>query len=149
MPPQIGDFISRHVYEGELQSHLGHVIPSTATTCRFIDVNGLEKRREKGTSLFVSVALGLGKRPQPRLDAFLQNPEEVEAVVLLARHLQDQNVSYRIITPYDAQRNEIKRALQRKDLNWQDKCFNVDSFQGLFSIPTRNAPDSLATDARN
>ena len=62
----------------------------------------------------------------------LQNKKEVEAIVPLARYLQDMGKSYRIITPYDAQRSELERALQDEDLNWHDKCFNVDSFQGHF-----------------
>jgi superfamily I DNA and/or RNA helicase len=48
----------------------------------------------------------------------------------LAQYLQEENVQYRIITPYDAQRSLLERALQDKDLDWHDKCFNVDSFQG-------------------
>jgi len=59
-----------------------------------------------------------------------QNKKEIEAVLLLAQHLQDEGKSYRIITPYDAQRSEIERALQEEELNWHGKCFNVDSFQG-------------------
>ncbi|KAH9983329.1 AAA domain-containing protein, partial [Russula compacta] len=35
-----------------------------------------------------------------------------------------------IITPYDAQRSKLEKALQGEELNWHDKCFNVDSFQG-------------------
>ena len=61
-----------------------------------------------------------------------QNLEEVKAVALIAEHLQEQGVSYRILTPYDAQRNALERALKEKELNWHDKCFNVDSFQGSF-----------------
>lgn len=58
--------------------------------------------------------------------------------MLLAQYLQDEGKSYRIITPYDAQRSEIERALQEEDLNWHDKCFNVDSFQGRCLVS--NAP---------
>jgi len=61
-----------------------------------------------------------------------QNPEEVEAVTIIAEHLQEQDISYRIITPYDAQRSAIEQALKDKELDWHDKCFNVDSFQGSF-----------------
>jgi superfamily I DNA and/or RNA helicase len=62
----------------------------------------------------------------------LQNLEEVKAIMLLAQHFQDEDISYRIITPYDAQRNALEQALKEEDLNWEDKCFNVDSFQGLY-----------------
>ncbi|KAH9994876.1 AAA domain-containing protein, partial [Russula vinacea] len=35
-----------------------------------------------------------------------------------------------IITPYDAQRGALEEALRDEDLKWEDKVFNVDSFQG-------------------
>ena len=38
---------------------------------------------------------------------------------------------YCIITPYDAQRNELEKALKRQKLR-SDNVFNVDSFQGTF-----------------
>ena len=63
-----------------------------------------------------------------------QNPQEVEAVALIAEHLQKADISYRIITPYDAQRNAIEQGLKDRDLDWHDKCFNVDSFQGSFNL---------------
>lgn len=110
MPPQIGEFISQQVYDGLLLSDEGHVVPSSTIACRFIDVNGSERLDKDGKSSY--------------------NEEEVAAIVLLAKHLQDENVSYRIITPYDAQRSALEQALKEEDLNWEDKCFNVDSFQG-------------------
>ena len=54
--------------------------------------------------------------------------------MLLAQHLQDENISFRIITPYDAQRSALEQALKVEDLNWEDKCFNVDSFQGMYCV---------------
>jgi len=65
-----------------------------------------------------------------------QNKKEIEAVLLLAQHLQDEGKSFRIITPYDAQQTELERALKDEDLNWHDKCFTVDSFQGQCIVPT-------------
>jgi hypothetical protein len=59
MPSQIGDFISEHVYEGQLQSYSGHIIPSSAVACRFIDVNGSERLDKDGKSTLVSVVLAL------------------------------------------------------------------------------------------
>ncbi|KAG2145384.1 AAA domain-containing protein [Suillus bovinus] len=44
--------------------------------------------------------------------------------------LQEKNKPFRIITPYDAQRNLIEEHLKLNKLDWEDKCFNVDSFQG-------------------
>ena len=61
----------------------------------------------------------------------------MDAIITLAKHLQEENISFRIITPYDAQRSALEQALKEEDLNWEDKCFNVDSFQGLYcTIPT-------------
>jgi hypothetical protein len=59
MPPQIGDFISRHVYDGRLKSNPSHIVPPNAIACRFVDVDGLEQRPQddKGKSSFVSMAL--------------------------------------------------------------------------------------------
>lgn len=37
---------------------------------------------------------------------------------------------FKIITPYDAQRNAIEKALQTTGLPWENTVFNVDSFQG-------------------
>ena len=48
----------------------------------------------------------------------------------IARLYQDQNKPYRIITPYDAQRTAIEIGLKSANLNWENKVFNVDSFQG-------------------
>ncbi|KAG1869550.1 AAA domain-containing protein [Suillus subluteus] len=44
--------------------------------------------------------------------------------------LQAKNKQFRIITPYDAQRSLIEEHLKLQKLDWEDKCFNVDSFQG-------------------
>ncbi|OAX42497.1 hypothetical protein K503DRAFT_733553 [Rhizopogon vinicolor AM-OR11-026] len=44
--------------------------------------------------------------------------------------LQAAGKHFRIITPYDAQRSLIEEGLKNNQLEWEDKCFNVDSFQG-------------------
>ncbi|KAG0706774.1 AAA domain-containing protein [Suillus ampliporus] len=44
--------------------------------------------------------------------------------------LQAKNKRFKIITPYDAQRSMIEDGLKAHGLEWNDKCFNVDSFQG-------------------
>jgi len=110
MPPQIGDFISEHVYEGKLKSNPKHVVPSSVVACRFVDVNGSERLDADGKSFF--------------------NQKEIDVILPLALHLQDEGIPYRIITPYDAQRGRLENALKNEDLDWHDKCFNVDSFQG-------------------
>ena len=48
----------------------------------------------------------------------------------LARLYKDQDKSYRIITPYDAQRTAIEVGLKNANLHWENTVFNVDSFQG-------------------
>src|SRR5260221_3287702 len=57
MPPQIGDFISQHVYGGQLKSNPSHVVDPSATACRFVDVDGCEQLSDDGKRPFVSVAL--------------------------------------------------------------------------------------------
>ncbi|KAH6910640.1 AAA domain-containing protein, partial [Coprinopsis sp. MPI-PUGE-AT-0042] len=37
---------------------------------------------------------------------------------------------FAIITPYDAQRGLAERALKAQGLPWEDRVFNLDSFQG-------------------
>jgi len=109
MPPQIGDFISRRVYKGKLQSYSRHPIKSGTTACHFVDIRGTDQQ-SSGTSRI--------------------NLQEVEAVTLIAKHLENNDTPYKIVTPYEAQRNKIERALDAKGLDWHDKCFNVDTFQG-------------------
>lgn len=58
---------------------------------------------------------------------------ECDICIKLASKLQELNKSYRIITPYTAQRQLIEDSMKEvPDLLWGDKCFSVDSFQGLF-----------------
>lgn len=59
-----------------------------------------------------------------------QNPVERAAVLKIAEKLQAENKEYCIITPYDAQRSFLENDLKSSGLIWEDKCFNVDSFQG-------------------
>ncbi|KAI0833476.1 AAA domain-containing protein [Trametes gibbosa] len=44
--------------------------------------------------------------------------------------LQTEGKEYCFISPYDAQRNLMEKDMISAGLKWQDKCFNVDSFQG-------------------
>jgi len=39
MPPQIGDFISSAVYDGQLQSNPSHPVTSKSIACYLIDVS--------------------------------------------------------------------------------------------------------------
>jgi hypothetical protein len=47
--------------------------------------------------------------------------KEVQAVIHIARRYQEQGKSYRIVTPYDAQRGRLEEALKSAKLNWEDK----------------------------
>jgi hypothetical protein len=49
MPPQIGDFISDAVYDGQLRSNPSHPITDTTVACHFIDVSH-GKEQGDGTS---------------------------------------------------------------------------------------------------
>ena len=59
-----------------------------------------------------------------------QNPAERLSVLKIAEKLEAEGKEYCIITPYDAQRTFLENELKASGLPWQDKCFNVDSFQG-------------------
>ena len=63
-----------------------------------------------------------------------QNLAEVEVALQIAEQLQIQGKNFRIITPYDAQRSVLEESMKEHGLDWKDKCFNVDSFQGQFSV---------------
>lgn len=109
MPPQLGKIISESVYEGRLQSDPNHPIANKIMACHFINIpEGKEKQYNKS----------------------FMNELECQAILKLARRLQENGKSYRIITPYEAQRNHIELSMKNAELQWGNTCFNVDSFQG-------------------
>jgi len=108
MPPQIGHFISDAVYDGQLCSNPKHP-QADAHTCFFVDVVGGEERAHETS---------------------FKNFKEAITIVKMAGHLQQENVNFTIITPYDAQRSLIENMLKQAGLVFANKCFNVDSFQG-------------------
>lgn len=106
MPLVIGSFISRHVYSHKLMTE--HDITSK-NACRFLDVKrGQEQKSGKSWI----------------------NQQEISVIIHLARIYNTQGKQYRILTPYDGQRSTIEHQLELAKLPWEDKCFNVDSFQG-------------------
>ncbi|KAF9485147.1 P-loop containing nucleoside triphosphate hydrolase protein [Pholiota conissans] len=109
MPPQIGRVISKVVYENKLKSNPRHPIHDQITACFFLDVDK-------------------GKEIQLENKSF-QNTTECFAILMLASKLQDEGKSYKIITPYAAQTTFIETTMKENGLAWEDKCFNVDSFQ--------------------
>ncbi|KAF7327916.1 hypothetical protein MKEN_00371600 [Mycena kentingensis (nom. inval.)] len=105
MPKGLGSFIGLHVYDDKLKSE--HRI--TGRCWQFVDVQRSEEL-SSGRS-WINIA-------------------EVKAVVAEAGNMQRRGRSYRIITPYDAQRAKIEAALRAYHLDADDKVFCVDSFQG-------------------
>nr|GAT46571.1 predicted protein [Mycena chlorophos] len=110
MPPQIGSFISQKVYDGQLKSNPHHPVPDTEVACYFVDVIGSREVLNNKT---------------------YSNPMEMQAVIQLASLFQERNKSYKIITPYDGQRELIEHTMKATEgLDWEEKVYNVDSFQG-------------------
>jgi hypothetical protein len=56
-----------------------------------------------------------------------QNPQEVEADTLFAEHLQEEDISYRIITPYDAQWSALEQALDERIQLCQLNSFSLSA----------------------
>ncbi|KAG2339333.1 hypothetical protein BDR05DRAFT_977761 [Suillus weaverae] len=106
MPVVIGDFISDHVYNKKLKTKHDD---TSKTACRFLDVK-MGREESVGHSWI--------------------NQKEISAVIGLARLYETQGKKFKILTPYDAQRTKIEEQLKSAKLLWEDKCFNVDSFQG-------------------
>ncbi|KAG2367897.1 AAA domain-containing protein [Suillus spraguei] len=89
------------VYDRLLESNPLHSVTDERMACHFINIPSQEQLH--GTSW--------------------KNLGECQAFSVLLP-------SIRIITPYDAQRSLIEEGLKHSELDWEDKCFNVDSFQG-------------------
>ncbi|KAJ7274285.1 AAA domain-containing protein, partial [Mycena haematopus] len=104
MPQQLGSFIGKQIYEGKLKT----VHSNSAQCCWFIDVKGTEVA--KGRSWI--------------------NIEEAKAAIAEAREYHKNGKSYRILTPYDAQRALLESKLKAAKIPWENKVFCVDSFQG-------------------
>ncbi|CAK5268392.1 unnamed protein product [Mycena citricolor] len=105
MPRQLGTFISKSVYGSKLKTI--HSIDSPC--CRFLDVS--KGREEKQGSSWINAA-------------------ETRRVIEEATTCYNQGKSYRLITPYDAQRGLLESELKAAKIPWEDKVFCVDSFQG-------------------
>ncbi|KAH9481598.1 ATP-dependent helicase upf1 [Psilocybe cubensis] len=106
MPLAIATCISENVYKGRLKSL---DVNFDTSCCRFVDVaSGTDN--PQGSSRI--------------------NKQEVAAILTLSKRFFHQKKSFRIITPYDAQRTLLENALKEAGLPWEDMCFNIDSFQG-------------------
>lgn len=62
---------------------------------------------------------------------FEQNPQETQTILKMAAKLEEDQESFKIITPYVGQKTMLEDALKNAGLAYQNKCFAVDSFQGL------------------
>lgn len=124
MPAPIGAFISKHVYSGRLKTH--HAL-SSRRTCALVDISHGQETKS-GNSW--TVGISHPERASATNAQTSQNDREVDAVVVVARKFHSEGKRYKVITPYDAQRTLLERRLEDAMLPWQDKCFNVDSFQG-------------------
>ncbi|KAA1467653.1 P-loop containing nucleoside triphosphate hydrolase protein [Dentipellis sp. KUC8613] len=130
MPTFICNFISRHVYDGRLKSK--HNLHSKSA-CRFVDVDKGQEEKS-GHSWIVRIFDVLVHRMGLKDGADAQNKEEVHMVMRIARKFLNEGKSFRIITGYDAQRTALENTMKSEGLNWEDKCFNVDSFQDDYII---------------
>ncbi|KAF8517303.1 P-loop containing nucleoside triphosphate hydrolase protein [Hysterangium stoloniferum] len=106
MPVPLGNFISEHVYKNELRSKND----TESTSClAFVEAGGTEQK--SGRSWV--------------------NMREVQAIVHLVQNYYKKE-EFCVITPYDAQRAAIAKAL--KNARLPEMVFNVDSFQGNLEI---------------
>lgn len=93
----------------------------------FSSTSRKEKRRRKGiVGWFVFLRCPLIENS----NILRQNAREVSTALDLARKFHKYGKPYRIITAYDAQRSQLENALKSVQLPWEDRCFNIDSFQG-------------------
>ncbi|KAI1797127.1 P-loop containing nucleoside triphosphate hydrolase protein [Ganoderma leucocontextum] len=113
MPPLIGEVVSDVMYEGQLQSNPDHPVPSTQTSCWFVHAQDSRELQHETS---------------------WHNPAERATVLKIAEKLQAEGQEYCIITPYDAQRSFLEKDMKSSGLIWEDKCFNVDSFQGMYIV---------------
>jgi superfamily I DNA and/or RNA helicase len=121
LPKPICNIISTEVYNRSL---IPNSTEQRSTCCKWIDVQGEEE--VDGTSYKVG-----GKNIQQAwISIPIQNEKEIDACILLAKELESKGKDYRIISPYAPQTTQILARLKEENMNWEDKCFNVDSFQG-------------------
>ena len=72
---------------------------------------------------------------------------------IASRYINERE-KFKIITPYDAQRNAIENALKTAGLTWENTVFNVDSFQGneedhiIVSIVRTSGPGFMTNQQR-
>jgi len=108
MPHFIGKFLSERMYNNALGTIHAN---GSNVCCRFVDVAyGRQEKAEDGNSWI--------------------NHKEARTIIEICKKYKSERREYRIITPYDGQRGLIEQMLKQYNMEWEDRCFNVDSFQG-------------------
>lgn len=108
MPHFVGNFLSERMYGGALGTKHAN---GSNVCCRFVDVTPSRQAKGEDGKSWINV-------------------KEAEAIIEICKKYKSERRQYRIITPYDGQRNLIEQMLRKNRLEWEDRCFNVDSFQG-------------------
>ncbi|KAJ3515427.1 hypothetical protein NLJ89_g1766 [Agrocybe chaxingu] len=101
------------------KSHLTSRAIFLDTQCSFISARVYKNRLKSKHS-----------SSDPACCRFVDNVCEARVVIKVARQLLAAGKSFRIITPYDPQRSLLENKLKDAKLPWQDRCFNIDAFQG-------------------
>jgi hypothetical protein len=132
--------ISSHVYSHTLFDRFDSDDEQSHTAVRFIDVADSQEERA-GTSWMVCHLLFI---LAPWLIRYLQNSAEAKVCLEIAKLLRGKE--FKIITPYNGQTTLIDKKLKAdKDFpkgEREDKCNNVDSFQGKEGFKISSYPSS-------
>lgn len=127
LPTAICNFVSREIYGGLLVPGPNVSTLPLEDCVRFVDVASGEEVEGKGGRSY-------------------SNLREVQLLCSIVRnHLTGKD--WRIITPYNAQRDAIERQLKQDKLEWEARVFSVDAFQGqeaeiiLVSLVRDGEPD--------
>ncbi|KAF9649274.1 hypothetical protein BDM02DRAFT_3095010, partial [Thelephora ganbajun] len=108
MPHFIGNFLSERMYDNALGTIHAN---GSNICCRFVNVTpAWQEKGEDGKSWI--------------------NRNEARTVIEICKKYKSERRQFRIITPYDGQRSLIEQMLKKEKMEWEDRCFNVDSFQG-------------------
>lgn len=81
------------------------------------------------------------------IDTYLQNVEEIHTIINIVKKYYN-NKKYCVITPYDPQRGAITDALAADVDGWEE-VYNVDSFQGTWSMEIIFASSTSSAQCRH
>lgn len=109
LPRLIGEFISKHVYNGKLKNPDPTPLSNKAShPVLWVNVEGDEE--------FIGTSY--------------QNEKEANQIVALALQFHEKNRQFVILVPYDRQRHVISSKLKHFNISPESTVFNIDSFQG-------------------